>query len=55
MTIEIAHKEGLIKGFFDFRNDDYQEVIIEKVSQNQIDLVFGGTLNVAEITKIEEL
>lgn len=55
VTIEIAHKEGLIKGFFDFRNDDYQEVIIEKVSQNQIDLVFGGTINVAEITKIQEL
>lgn len=55
VCIEIAHKEGLLKGFFDFRNDDYLNVIIAAFREGKAHLEFGRTLNVEEITKIEEI
>lgn len=53
--IEVAHKEGLIKGFFDFKNDDYQNVIIQSFSDTEVELEYGGEINIADICKIEEL
>lgn len=55
VCIEIAHEEGLLKGFFDFRNDDYLNVIITAFCEGKAHLEFGRTLNVEEITKIEEI
>lgn len=55
VCIEIAHEEGLLKGFFDFRNDDYLNVIITTFREGKAHLEFGRTLNVEEITKIEEI
>lgn len=55
VCIEIAHKEGLLKGFFDFRNDDYLDVIIKTFREGKAHLEFDGMLNVEEITKIEEI
>lgn len=30
VILEVAHKEGTLKGFFDFTNDDYLDVVIKK-------------------------
>lgn len=53
--IEVAHREGLIRGFFDFRNDDYQNVIIRSFSDTKVKLEYGGEINIVDICKIEEL
>lgn len=55
VCIEIAHKEGLLKGFFDFRNDDYLNVTIKTFHEGKAHLEFGRTIEVEEITKIEEI
>lgn len=53
--IELASREGLIKGFFDFRNDDYLDVVIDSFSDLQVRLKFGREININEISRIEEL
>ena len=53
--IELAKRDGLIKGFFDFRDDAYRNVVICSFGDDTLHLKFGGTLNLADITKIEEL
>ena len=53
--IELAAKDGLIKGFFDFRNDDYMDVIVDSFTDIKILLKFGREINIDAISKIEEL
>lgn len=55
VLIERSHKEGIIKGFFDFRNDDYQNVRIQSFTYSEVQLEFGGAIPISEICKIEEL
>lgn len=55
VSIELACREGLIKGFFDFRNDDYLDVIIYSFSELKVQLKFGREIEISSITKIEEL
>lgn len=52
--IELASKEGFIKGFFDFRNDDYQDVIIQSFANSKVLLKFGKEIDINIISKIEE-
>lgn len=54
VLIEIANKEGLLKGFFDFRNDDYMDVVINEFQDSKIILKFGREIDIDSITKIEE-
>ncbi|MBQ2803883.1 MAG: helix-turn-helix transcriptional regulator [Lachnospiraceae bacterium] len=53
--IELAIKEGGIKGFFDFCNDDYLDVYIHSFTDTTVYLKFGGEINTDLISKIEEL
>ncbi len=53
--VELAAKEGVIKGFFDFRNDDYREVVIDSFTDKIVNLKFGGEISIDTISKIEEL
>lgn len=53
--IELASRKGLIKGFFDFRNDDYVDVIVNSFSESKVLLKFGKEINMDAISKIEEL
>ena len=55
VLLELAAKEGLIQGFFDFRNDDYMDVIINSFTDTKVSLKFGGEISVDMISKIEEL
>lgn len=55
VLIELAAKDGLIKGFFDFRNDDYMDVIVDSFTDIKILLQFGREINIEAISKIEEL
>ena len=55
VLLEVAKKEGLIQGFFDFRNDDYMDVIINFFTDEKISLKFGGDISIDAISKIEEL
>jgi len=55
VLLELAAKEGLIQGFFDFRNDDYMDVIINSITDTKISLKFGGEISIDMISKIEEL
>lgn len=52
--IEIA-KEGIFKGFFDFRSDDYLDVVINTFKNSKVLLKFGREIDIDSITKIEEL
>ena len=53
--VELASREGFIKGFFDFRNDDYLDVIVNSFSESKVLLKFGKEINIDAISKIEEL
>ncbi len=53
--LELAAKEGVIKGFFDFRNDDYRDVVIQAFTDTMVSLKLGGEISIDTITKIEEL
>ena len=55
VLLELAAKEGLIQGFFDFHNDDYMDVIINSITDTKISLKFGGEISIDMISKIEEL
>lgn len=48
VSIELACKEGFIKGFFDFRSDDYLDVIINSFSESKIQLKFGGEIEIKD-------
>ena len=54
VKIELAKREGLIRGFLDFRDDDYRNVVISSFEADILRLQFGGKLNLGDITKIEE-
>ena len=55
VKIELAKSDGLIKGLLDFRDDAYRNVVIRSFEEDHLHLQFGGTLVLADITKIEEL
>lgn len=52
---EVAHKEGFLKGFFDFHNDDYLDVVVNAFESSKVILKFGREINIGILTKIEEL
>ncbi len=54
VNVELTKEKGLIKGFFDFRDDDYMGVVITSFRENEIELEFGRTIRVDEVSKIEE-
>ena len=55
VTLEIKHREGIIEGFLDFSNDDYQDVVIQEFHKEDIQLLSGQSIRMDQITKIEEL
>lgn len=55
VKLEVAHKVGIIKGFFDFSNDDYLDVVIKQFAEMTLDLDFGRKIEINKVTKIEEL
>lgn len=55
VQLEMALKEGLLKGFLDFSNDDYRDVIIKEFTEKEVRIAFGKILPTTNITKIEEL
>lgn len=55
VCIELACKEGFFKGFFDFRNDDYLDVVIDSFENSALILKFGKEINIRTISKLEEL
>lgn len=55
VTVEVTNKDGILKGFFDFRNDDYLDVTIKKFGQKELELKPGHVIDIDAITKIEEL
>lgn len=55
VLIEVAHSKGFFKGFFDFQNDDYLDVIILAFHDSKVLLKFGRTIDMENITKIEEI
>ena len=55
VCVELAFREGFIKGFFDFRNDDYLDVIVNSFSESKVLLKFGKEIDIDAVSKIEEL
>lgn len=55
VRLEVAHKEGILKGLVDFSNDNYLDVVIKKFNEKDLELIFGQTIDINKITKIEEL
>lgn len=53
--MECNKKDGLIRGFLDFRDDDYRNVVIDDFEESVLRLQFGREINISAITKIEEL
>lgn len=53
--IEIAIKDGFLKGLFDFRNDDYLDVIVTDFKDSKVLLKFGREISVDCIARIEEI
>lgn len=53
--LEVAAREELLKGFLDFRNDDYLDVIIMLFEETKIKLQYGKEIKLKEITKVEEI
>ena len=47
--------EGLIRGFFDFRDDAYRNAVVHSFEADTLELQFGGTVSLDNITRIEEL
>ena len=54
VQIDLAKEEGLIKGFFDFRDDDYRNVVIRSFEPDKLYLEYSKSINIGDITKIEE-
>ena len=55
VKLEIACDRGLIKGFFDFTNDNYLDVVIKSFDDKKVILSLGQELETEQITKIEEI
>ena len=55
VLLEIACKEGFFKGFFDFRNDEYLDVVVKSFENSKVILKFGKEINIDTLSKIEEL
>ena len=55
VKLEIACDRGLIKGFFDFTNDNYLDVVIKSFDDKKVILSLGQELDTEQITKIEEI
>lgn len=55
VRLEVAHKEGILKGLVDFSNDNYLDVVIKKFNEKDLELIFGQAIDINKITKIEEL
>ena len=55
VQISLAKRDGLIRGLLDFRDDAYRNVTIDSFEKDVLHLRFGGTLPLADITKIEKL
>ena len=55
VKIEVAKREGLIRGLLDFRDDAYRNVVIDSFDADTMYLQFGGTLAFGDIAKIEEI
>jgi Predicted transcriptional regulators len=55
VCVELACREGFMKGFFDFRNDDYLDVIVNSFSESKLLLKFGREVNIDAVSKIEEV
>lgn len=55
VVMEIAHREGFFSGFFDFRNDDYLDVVVNDFKNSKIILKFGSEVDTDAVTKMEEL
>lgn len=53
--VELASRDGFIRGFFDFRNDNYRNVIVNSFSESKILLRYGKEVNIDDVSKIEEL
>ena len=53
VCLEISHKEGFFNGFFDFRNDDYLDVLINTFEGSKVLLDLGKEIEIDNITKIE--
>ena len=54
VSIEPACEEGFFKGFFDFKSDDYRDVVIKAFENSKVVLEFGRSLDADSIAKIEE-
>ena len=55
VLIELAYKDGFIKGFFDFHHDDYLDVIVHSFSESKLQLELGREIEICKITKLETL
>lgn len=55
VSIDIACREGFLKGFFDFRSDDYLDVVVNSFEDAMLVLQLGGKVKIDEISKLEEL
>ena len=53
--IELAEREGLIRGLLDFRDDAYRNVVIDSFDADTIHLQFGGSLEFGDIVRIVEI
>ncbi len=53
VCLEVSHREGFLKGFFDFRNDDYLDVVVNAIEGSKVILNFGKEIEIDSITKIE--
>ena len=45
----------MIRGLLDFRDDAYRNVVIDSFDADTIHLQFGGSLELGDIAKIEEI
>lgn len=55
VMIEQACKDGIVKGFFDFTNDNYLDVTIRAFEDNLLVLGLGNTVEISKVAKIQEL
>lgn len=55
VKLETANKEGFIKGFFDMKNDEYMDVVIQKFDDGKVIIALKNEIDIKAITKIEEI
>lgn len=54
VKLELAKENGFIKGFFDFKDDDYMDVVITSFEEEVVNLEWGRKVSQDILTKIEE-